>query len=353
MTLANRHRGIIPPVEPGVDRPLWSVMIPTYNCASYLRETLESVLAQDPGPERMQIEVVDDGSVDDPGAVVEEVGRGRVGFHRRPTNGGHVANFNSCIQRARGHLVHVLHGDDMVREGFYAEMERAFTTRPEIGAAFCRTITMDERGVWGTLMPVHHVETGLLPDAAEALAVRQRITPAAVVVRRSVYEELGGFDDRFSCSGEDWEMWVRIAASFPIWYGVKPLALYRKHGNSLTGRWKMSGDNVRDTRLAIDIFGAHLPADRAAHVTRRAKEETGLWAIRTAEHLLRRGEARAALNQIREGLRCGVSPRIGMQLVVLAAWLALRWLPRTLGVQAARAWMSIGEVAGLRAPTVR
>ena len=49
----------IAPVPAGVRRPRWSVMIPTFNCAKYLRETLGSVLAQDPGPERMQIEVVD------------------------------------------------------------------------------------------------------------------------------------------------------------------------------------------------------------------------------------------------------------------------------------------------------
>src|SRR5688572_27849490 len=81
------YRAEIPPVPDGVARPFWSVMIPTYHCARFLRQTLESVLIQDPGPVWMQIEVVDDGSIlDDPGAVVAEVGQGRVHFYRQAQN---------------------------------------------------------------------------------------------------------------------------------------------------------------------------------------------------------------------------------------------------------------------------
>src|SRR5919202_7111228 len=69
------HRAPVPPVETGVRRPRWSVMIPTYNCAGYLETALRGVLAQAPGPERIQIEVVDDHSTaDDPEEVVRRVG---------------------------------------------------------------------------------------------------------------------------------------------------------------------------------------------------------------------------------------------------------------------------------------
>src|SRR5215204_402078 len=103
----------IVPVPDGGLRPLWSVMIPSYNCARSLPETLESVLLQDPGPRAMQIEVVDDCSTEgDPEALVMELGRGRVSYFRQPENIGHSRNFNTCLQRSRGHLVHLLHGDD-------------------------------------------------------------------------------------------------------------------------------------------------------------------------------------------------------------------------------------------------
>src|SRR5471032_702764 len=91
----------IDPVPEGVHRPQWSVMIPTFNCAKYLWQTLESVLAQDPGTDQMQIEVVDDCSTkDDPEALVREIGQGRVAFHRKPQNEGAIRNFNTCIQRS-------------------------------------------------------------------------------------------------------------------------------------------------------------------------------------------------------------------------------------------------------------
>jgi glycosyltransferase involved in cell wall biosynthesis len=108
----------IDPVSDGQPRPFWSVMIPTYNCAQYLRETLASVLAQDPGPEDMEIEVVDDQSTrDDPEAVVRELARGRVRFFRQPQNRGAIRTFNTCIARSRGRWLHILHGDDTVRPG--------------------------------------------------------------------------------------------------------------------------------------------------------------------------------------------------------------------------------------------
>src|SRR5919108_3208423 len=162
MPAPHPYRVPIPPPSAEANRPLWSVMIPTHNCAAYLRETLRSVLAQDLGPDLMQIEVVDDCSVqDDPAAVVAELGRGRVAFYRQGRNVGHCRNFDTCLQRSRGRLIHLLHGDDCVRVGFYQTMEAVFEVNPEIGAAFCRYISIDECGNWLAISPLEQPMSGL------------------------------------------------------------------------------------------------------------------------------------------------------------------------------------------------
>jgi hypothetical protein len=299
-------------------RPLWSVMIPTYECASYLREALGSVLAQDPGPELMQIEVVDDGSSDGPEAVVEELGRGRVGFYRQPRNVGHVANFNTCLERSRGELVHLLHGDDCVRDGFYAALERPFVDHPDIGAAFCRYVSMDERGHWGTVARLEQRSPGVIPDWLGRIAVGQRLQTPCMVVRRAVYERLGGFDRRGGFA-EDWEMWVRIAAYYPVAYEPAPLALYRVHLHSRSGRFVRSGANVHDLRRVIELNSEHVPADVAAEVRRRALRETATTCVRRARRRLGEGDTDAMWAQLREAIRTDPAPRTVANAAVVAA----------------------------------
>lgn len=319
------HRGQIQPIgEEVLNRPLWSVMIPTYNCAQYLRETLASVLAQAPGPEQMQIEVVDDCSTkDDPAAVVQEIGRGRVGFYRQPQNVGHTRNFATCLQRARGRLVHQLHGDDLVRDGFYASMEAAFKARPDIGAAFCRTIYAKQTGQWVAISGLERDEPGILENFAELLAAQQRIQTPSMVVRRSVYEQLGGFDNRLSWT-EDWEMWVRVAANHPIWFEPAPLAVYRSHDNSSTERKILTAENIRDVGRCIAITSGYFPHKTGTRVRLAASRYYAKWCITTfACRLLIGGNQEAAWRHIIEALKLSRSWPV-LYEVTKFLWLRLR-----------------------------
>ena len=319
------HRPPIEPVPVGESRPRWSVMIPTYECAGYLAETLESVLAQDPGPERMQVEVVDDASSDDPEWVVRRH-EGRVGFHRQPRNVGHTTNLNTCLARARGELVHVLHGDDAVRPGYYAALEPAFDD-PEVGAAFCRYVAMDDAGRWTTIAPLEAGEDGVLDGWLERIALGQRVQTPAMVVRRSLYERLGGFDDRAG-DAEDWEMWTRIAAHAKVWHVVEPLALYRVRSASLSRGTLRTGEHVRNLRRVVELNREVLPPGRREALTAEALEVVALTALKRARRLLAQGDRPAARAQIREALRTSRSPAVLAGLTRVGAGEARRALRR-------------------------
>jgi GT2 family glycosyltransferase len=296
-------------------------MIPVYESAALLRETLRSVLRQDPGPGLMHIEVVDDHSVrDDPEAITREVGGGRVLFCRQPKNVGHARNFETCLERSRGHLVHLLHGDDAVRETFYDRMSRAFEAAPEIGAAFCRQIIVNDDGHWLHLMPMERAESGVLDGWLGRIATGQRLQTPAMVVRRSVYERLGGFDRRLSWT-EDWEMWVRIATEYSVWYEVEPLALYRVHSRSSTSRQTTTAETIRDVRRAIAVMREYLPADQVEMLTREATRSCAQAAVRRGRRFLARGLVPAARAHAREAVRTHASPAIiaGAAAVLLSS----------------------------------
>lgn len=327
---SHSHRATIESVPAGVDRPLWSVMIPTYNCARYLSKTLESVLEQAPGPELMQIEVVDDcSSLDDPAAVVRDVGGGRVRFFRQEQNQGHVRNFATCLQRSRGQLVHLLHGDDWVQPGFYAAMAAAFATAPEVGLATCRHLYAEADGHWFGISRLRQEQHGVWPTALHELAMHADVQTPSVVVRRDCYERLGGFDDRLR-STEDYEMWVRIAAHYPVWYEPECLAVYRFHGGSNTARDSVNSENLRDLHRAIAIVDAEhhdrLPPDWQRTLLRR----TATIAIDRAEQYGHSGQAASSVAAYREAIRSDASIRTVLRVGRSVARLGWRAIVRAM-----------------------
>mgnify|MGYP001344923410 CR=1 FL=1 len=304
-----------PPILPLAfteERPFWSVMIPVYEAPEdYLRETLASVLSQDPGAAAMQIEVIDNCStIRRPDDVVREMGGGRVLLHRQPRNVGMAGNFNECIRRARGRWVHILHADDTVRPGFYDHLHRAIESNPGVAGALCRTIYMDADSQWTGLSELEGRSSGLLDEGfAGRQLLDQRVQFASIVVARETYERLGGFRGTLAhCM--DWDMWKRIATYGTLCYVPEPLACYRLHPSSDSSRLMRSGANVDDERRSIRVSCAELPLPDPARMRRAAYRAAGVRAARRARVLWREGDRLAAWRQVAEALRCSLAPAV-------------------------------------------
>ncbi len=290
-------------VDDNVERPLWSIMIPVYNCSAFLKETLASVLLQDEGEEQMQIEVIDDASSDaDVEQIVNLIGKGRVTYFRQPSNVGSLRNFQTCIQRSVGHFVHILHGDDRVRPGFYTKFSKFFQKYDSIGAVFCRYAYIDEESNFLYYQSAEMEFEGILENWLTRLGERQRIQYVSMVVKRSVYERLGSF---YGVEyGEDWEMWMRIAKDYSVGYIPTVLADYRKHLSSISGKSFISGKNMKDLEVVMRNIQPLLPAHERKSILRRSRRFYAYYAIRIAEQLWRSLKNKGAVDaQVREALK--------------------------------------------------
>ena len=274
----------IPPRLNNTNSPLWSVMIPVYNCSEYLPDTLNSVLMNDIPQEEMQIEVIDDASTDaDVKALVERLGKGRIEYFRQAENVGSLRNFETCINRSRGNLVHILHGDDRVRKGYYEKIASLFQQYPDAGAAFCRFAYINEKGHQVDFQPAEGKEEGILKNWLLLIAEKQRIQYAAITVRRDVYEQLGGFYGL--TYAEDWEMWARIAKHYPFVYTPQIFAEYRRHTQSISGGKFLRGEYLHDIKTVMEIIQEYLPPGQRKKVLRKSKRFYSSYALKVANRL--------------------------------------------------------------------
>jgi hypothetical protein len=187
---------------------------------------------------------------------------------------------------------------------------------------------MDEGGHWQAFSPLLQPESGILSNWLERIVVGQHIQVPSIVVRRDVYETLGGFDRRFVYYYEDWEMWVRIATRYPVWYQVEPLAAYRLRSASNSGRGTRTGENARDVRRGIEIAESYLrdflPPATVSELLRRNRENSALYALGTAHRMLAARDAHAGIAQAREALKCSHSWKVMAKLVRVLLMAAAR-----------------------------
>ena len=144
-----------------------------------------------------------------------------------------------------------------------------------------------------TLVPM--TKPGVLRDWQQHVFVRLSIQCSAIIVRRDIYERLGGFDASFRYA-VDWDMWKRIAVQEAIWYHPEPLACYRMHAGSETNRQRQTGQHLNEFFAASrrdkkgrkgNDYSARLFAPAvAAQVSRQARASYVIFAVESGVELM-------------------------------------------------------------------
>ena len=200
-------------------QPLVSVVVPVYNGERFLRETLESIFAQDYHP--YEVIVVDDGSVDASAEVAQSFEGVRYFYQE---NQGPAVARNTGIAAARGEFIAFLDADDLWPPEKLRLQVAALQKRPKLGYVLTKMRSVLEEG----MAPPHWLEEGGIHEDVNGML------PSSLLVRKSVFSQVGLFDPAYRL-GDDIDWFIR-AHEAGIAMDVVPtlLLLRRIHGANMS-----------------------------------------------------------------------------------------------------------------------
>lgn len=207
-----------------------AVVIPVRNGRAYIKAAVESVLKQTRPPE--EIVVVDDGSTDGTGDAIAGLStRVQLVANPGPRHGAAVAR-NLGVANACAERIAFLDADDLSRPQRLEVQSQALTDNASAAMVFCDLEYMDAAGnPTGTIIDFPEFNSdGFFGQMLE----RNRIgSTSAAMVRRSVFEAVGGFDEALAYN-EEYDLWLRIARHHPVLHIPRPDVLYRLHSGNIS-----------------------------------------------------------------------------------------------------------------------
>jgi len=270
--------------------PTVTVVTPTYNQAAFLRETVESVLAQDyPHIEHI---IIDDGSTDETPRVLAEY-TGRVDWESQP-NMGQTPTINKGWQRSRGEIVTWLNSDDTFTPGAVSKAVEYLRARPEVGIVFGDTLFTQPDGT-----PIERSRRRDGFDYVEfVLTCENPIPQPSAFIRRSVVDDAGLLEPHYYYF-MDWDFFLRAGIRHRIEYTHELLSTYRLHPESKTVAQAARAAPELE-RMYRDYFARpDVPPEvrrRQAHATANMYFTSGGYYIQGGD---KGGAARAALKALR------------------------------------------------------
>ena len=236
---------------PSTGAPALSVLIPNYNYARYIAETIGSVLAQ--APADLEIVIADNASTDDSVAVVRSHGDPRVRLEVNPCNVGFAANLERVAAMARGRRMLLLSSDDRMSPGAidaYARLERALGERAEHAVWGSASSVIDATGrTTGRIDPDPKLWRSARdePELTRAVGRPVRSMPAAEMLRRALqllrsplpfattcyartlHDAAGGYTGGRLVNPDKYFLWKLLSVAETIYAIDHPLFDYRVH----------------------------------------------------------------------------------------------------------------------------
>jgi len=266
-----------------VTDPVVSVIVPVYNGARFVGQTIESILAQQ--FRDFECIIVDDGSTDDTPAIIARYAAAdaRIRLHRLSPNAGKIAAFNAGFALARGRYIAITGADDISLPQRLWKGVNFLDAHPDIAAV----------GSWVDIIDGDGTVTGILrhPSSPALIAwllhFRNPLAACATLIRRDTFEQLGWYHDEAS---EDYDFLARLSQSHAIANIPEVLAQYRVWDGNFTSRHKAAEEDTACSvigRLSTSLLKEPVPAEsvRALRLAMDGSEPVSLSQVRMAAAL--------------------------------------------------------------------
>ncbi len=225
--------------------PKVSVIVPTYNRASWLGETLRSVVNQ--SFKDFELIVVDDGSIDNTSQVMQSFPSAQ--YFAMEKNCGVSKARNLGLDYAKGEFICFLDSDDLWDE---RKLEvQLHWMKNNIDSQVCYTNEIWIRnGVRVNPMNKHRKYTGDIFRHCLALCI---VSPSSVMLRKGLFDEVGNFDESLPAC-EDYDLWLRVAVEYAFHFIEEPLIIKRGgHADQLSRKyWGMDRFRVSALKKLLD-----------------------------------------------------------------------------------------------------
>lgn len=227
------------PTDPAV-----SVIIPAYNSAPFLAETLGSAFAQT--YRDFEIIVINDGSTDNTDEVISEF-QDRIVYIKQP-NRGVMAARNAGLKAARGRYIALLDSDDLLLPNFLEVLVGMLEADPDVSVAYPNARYFGWPKHDGKLH--QDVFPVAQPVSFDRMLKRECYIFGLLVFRREVIDDVGGYDEALEGQGaEDFELWLRMLRhGYRFQFTTEVLALYRWRHDSL------SNTGIKILRCVVSVY---------------------------------------------------------------------------------------------------
>ncbi|HEX8327861.1 MAG TPA: glycosyltransferase family A protein [Hymenobacter sp.] len=291
----------MPSASASVEVPVVTIVALCHNHASFLREALDSILAQT--YPQLEVWLVDDASTDHSPAILREYAQRHPQWQLLllPTNVGNCQAFNQALRLSRGEFVIDFATDDVLLPARVAQQVAAFQQAPpDVGVVYSNAELISEAGA---LLGLHHRPDGagaLQPPPASGWVFaevlrRYFISTPTMMMRRACLEALGGYDETLAY--EDFDFWVRASRGWQFLYVDAVTTRKRKHPRSMSSRAYRRHDPFLESTIRVCAKALALvrtPEERAALAVRLR------WEMRQAVRRHRPAEARALYQLLRQ-----------------------------------------------------